>query len=154
MEGHEAAVLRGIDLTICRPWIIVVEATIPRTQIENYQSWEPTVLAADYQQVYSDGLNRFYLCNERSELAQSFRLPPNIFDGCITAEVFQSRTVLEQTIKEVHADSFATSIESESLDLVQLSNRVAQCLRASAGQLASELNASRLELELTKQREF
>ena len=153
VEGHEAAVLRGIDLTIYRPWIIVVEATIPGTRIENYQSWEPTILAADYKHVYSDGLNRFYLCNERSELAEAFRFPPNIFDGCITAEVFQSRAILEKTIKEVHASSFSTPVESVSLDLVQLSSQVAQCLRMSAGQLASELAASRLELERTKQRE-
>lgn len=149
VEGHEASVLRGIDFSIFRPWIIVVEATIPGTRIENYQSWEPTILAADYKHVYSDGLNRFYVCKERSELAEAFRFPPNIFDGCITAEVFQSRTKLEQMLKEVHA----TSADLESLDLIQLSSRVGQCFRMSAKQLASELTSARLELELTRQRE-
>ncbi len=149
VEGHEESVLRGIDLSIFRPWIIVVEATIPGTRIQNYQSWEPTILAADYKHVYSDGLNRFYLCNERSELAEAFRFPPNIFDGCITAEVFESRTMLEQTFKEIHA----SSLDSENLDLVQLSSRVAQCFRMLAGQMASELTAAKLELELIKQRE-
>lgn len=153
VEGHEAAVLRGIDLKTCRPWIIVVEATIPGTQIENYESWEPTILAADYKHVYSDGLNRFYLCNERSELVQAFQFPPNIFDGYITAEVLQVRTTLEQAIKEFHASSLASANEPESLDLVQLSSRVAQCLQVSAGQLSSELSGTRLELELTKKRE-
>ncbi len=80
VEGAEKTVLRGLDLTRWRPWILVVEATIPLSEELNYEVWEPSVLAAEYEMVYFDGLNRFYVAREHAELGQSFKAPPNVFD--------------------------------------------------------------------------
>jgi FkbM family methyltransferase len=81
VEGGELAVLRGADLEAFRPWIVLVEATRPNSQEENWQEWEPLLLAARYRFVWFDGLNRFYLAAERhAELAPHFRAPPNVYD--------------------------------------------------------------------------
>ena len=80
VEGHEREVLEGWDPTILRPWILVVEATVPNSNTPNYSSWEPIVLDAGYRCVYKDGLNRFYLAGEHDELASAFEYPPNVFD--------------------------------------------------------------------------
>ena len=45
-EGTEADVLAGLDLTRWRPWILVVEATHPRTPTPSHEAWEPDLLAA------------------------------------------------------------------------------------------------------------
>ena len=37
-------------------------------------------MSADYQFVYYDGLNRFYVADEHIDLQESFAIPPNVFD--------------------------------------------------------------------------
>jgi FkbM family methyltransferase len=85
VEGAERQVLLGNDWSSCRPWIIVVEATLPMTQIASYEGWEPIVLGADYQLAYEDGLNRFYVAAERQEILPAFFSPPNVFDSFVPA---------------------------------------------------------------------
>ncbi len=80
VEGFEAQVLRGWDSTVLRPWIIVVEATVPNSTAPDYQAWDPILVAADYRFVYFDGLNRFYVAAEHADLASAFAAPPNVFD--------------------------------------------------------------------------
>lgn len=81
VEGLEEKVLKGWDSQILRPWVMVVEATIPCSPETDYGSWDPILTAADYQFVYFDGLNRFYVAKEHAELAEAFSCPPNVFDG-------------------------------------------------------------------------
>jgi methyltransferase, FkbM family len=84
VEGFEGAVLQGNDWTCFRPWIIVVEATLPMVQIESHEPWEGILLQHGYRFTYADGLNRFYVAEERhSELFYSFKYPPNVFDDFI-----------------------------------------------------------------------
>jgi FkbM family methyltransferase len=81
VEGFEEQVLRGWDSERLRPWILVVEATVPNSTETDYEKWDPLVIAAGYRFVYFDGLNRFYIANEHPELAAAFSAPPNIFDA-------------------------------------------------------------------------
>lgn len=81
VEGMEEAVLRGNDWLKHRPWVVVVEATLPSTQQETQATWEQILLSADYHFVYSDGLNRFYVADEHRELITAFKYPPNVFDN-------------------------------------------------------------------------
>ena len=84
VEGAEAQVLAGADFAEFRPWIVVVEATRPLSQADASAAWEPALLAARYRFAWFDGLNRFYVADERwDELGQHFRAPPNVFDGFI-----------------------------------------------------------------------
>ncbi|WP_369571895.1 FkbM family methyltransferase, partial [Acidithiobacillus sp. IBUN Pt1247-S3] len=81
VEGFEEAALQGNDWGKNRPWIVVVEATLPSSQVESHETWEPILLAAGYLFSYADGLNRFYVVNEHAELLPAFKYPPNVFDG-------------------------------------------------------------------------
>jgi FkbM family methyltransferase len=84
VEGAEKAVLDGTDLKRFRPWIIVVESTIPNSPIQDYGSWEPYLLDNLYDFAYFDGLNRFYVAHEKSVLISEINIPPNVFDKFIT----------------------------------------------------------------------
>ncbi len=84
VEGVEQVVLKGLDLTRWRPWILVIEATIPMSSETNHEDWEHLVLTSQYELVYFDGLNRFYVAREHLELAEHFKTPPNFFDGFMT----------------------------------------------------------------------
>jgi len=81
VEGFEEKVLKGWDSQTLRPWVMVVEATIPGSPETDYAGWDPILTAAGYQFVYFDGLNRFYVAKEHAELAEAFSSPPNVFDG-------------------------------------------------------------------------
>lgn len=81
VEGAEKDVLLGIDFSIIRPWIILVESTLPSTQIEAFEQWESILLDSGYEYVYFDGLNRYYIAHEHGEIKTYFSTPPNIFDG-------------------------------------------------------------------------
>lgn len=79
VEGAEDLVIKGWRGD-ARPWVLVVESTLPLSQIQSHQGWEPHVLAKGYRFVYFDGLNRFYVSEEHRELADAFGPGANIFD--------------------------------------------------------------------------
>ncbi|HEV2676004.1 MAG TPA: FkbM family methyltransferase [Aliidongia sp.] len=80
VEGFERAVLAGADLKNFRPWIILIEATAPNSQVPTHDQWEDLLIAADYRCVWFDGLNRYYVSAEKAELADAFQVQPNVFD--------------------------------------------------------------------------
>jgi len=83
VEGHEAAVLRGADWTRHRPWIVVVESTVPTTETPSHEESDAILTGAGYRFVYFDGLSRFYLARECDHLSGCFGSPPNVFDDFV-----------------------------------------------------------------------
>lgn len=102
VEGWEAEVLEGLDLATYRPIVLLIEATLPGTRIESHAAWEPTVLAAGYSFVYFDGLNRFYVADEHSELKSHFSVPLNSFDQFETAPQAQAKIDAEQRLNAMN----------------------------------------------------
>jgi FkbM family methyltransferase len=80
VEGFERQVLSGAELTRFRPWIILIEATEPLTSKGAWEDWERILLRSRYEFVHFDGLNRWYLAEERSHLKARFEAPSNVFD--------------------------------------------------------------------------
>jgi FkbM family methyltransferase len=95
VEGAEHRVLRGGDFNRYRPWIVLVEATHPATQQPSHESWEETLLNAGYDFAYFDGLNRFYVAKEHSELSKLIAVPPNVFDDFVPVEQIEAEQALE-----------------------------------------------------------
>jgi FkbM family methyltransferase len=95
VEGFEKFVLEGLDLSRWRPWIIVIEANKPGSAIPDFESWEEMILSSAYKFVYFDGLNRFYIAEEHSELANQLKIPPNVFDEFIHSRLFNATMELE-----------------------------------------------------------
>lgn len=91
VEGFERQVLEGNDWIKYRPIVILLEALAPQYEsahpniheqenIYTFQEWEDILFSSNYQFVYFDGLNRFYLDNAYSHLKHRF-IPPNGFDN-------------------------------------------------------------------------
>src|SRR5262245_6648692 len=98
-EGAEMAILQGADFGKIRPWIILVEATLPLSIEESYYHWEPLLLNAGYEYAYFDGLNRYYVAGEHENLMDAFKAPPNVFDDFVRSE----RLELERRAREAEA---------------------------------------------------
>lgn len=81
VEGAETTALRGFSFEKHRPWIVVIEATEPLSQERCDQSAAEYLSAHAYTHVFFDGLNSFYVCNEKIHLAQHFDRPANPLDG-------------------------------------------------------------------------
>src|SRR5207253_2773693 len=110
VEGAEGGVIAGINLERFRPWVMLIEALDPITQRPAFQDWEEKVLAGGYQFVYFDGLNRFYVAREHSELLSAFAAPPNVLDDFVLSSVAHS------TQKVVDAKATAAAAEKRAIE--------------------------------------
>jgi hypothetical protein len=99
-EGMEENVIRSWGNNPARPWIVVVESTLPSTDIEvSYGLNELTALG--YTNVYFDALNKFYVHKLHPELLSSFRHGPNVFDDFIRADHNKMRDQAEILNKDL-----------------------------------------------------
>jgi len=132
VEGYEQCVLDSASFTRHRPWIVLVEATLPLTSIPSYSSWEPGLLAKGYVHVYSDGLNRFYLASEKhAELHERFAFPPNVFDEYEVARVHQLEVALHDAVLRLDEETsrFADQHALQSAQVRELTLRLLETAR-------------------------
>lgn len=112
VEGAEEQVLRTLDLSIWRPWLVIVEATAPLSNIPTHGAWEPLLLSADYGHVWFDGLNRWYVAAEhRAQLMRHFDRPPNFFDRFIS----HREHLLSEALQRIHSVSAESSLAKYKL---------------------------------------
>jgi FkbM family methyltransferase len=81
VEGAERLALEGLDRTRFRPWMIVLESVLPNRPQPNFSDWEHLLLDTDYEFVYFDAVNRFYLAKEHLDLKVHFNHPPCVWDN-------------------------------------------------------------------------
>lgn len=125
VEGLEEAVLRGNDWTDNRPWIVVVEATLPSSETESYHGWEPVLVEAGYRFCYADGLNRYYLAQEHAELIPAFRYPPNVFDEFRLNEHIEAEaSAREAQDRAARAEDRAAQFEDRAAQFEDLAGQV------------------------------
>jgi FkbM family methyltransferase len=120
VEGAEADVLGGMDLSRWRPWILVIEATLPNTQTESHEDWEAELLARDYQYAHFDGLNRYYVAREHAELVRVLAVQPNVFDRFITWEQERAEKQLaEERAARLEAETQVARLSAEAAALTR-----------------------------------
>jgi FkbM family methyltransferase len=81
VEGAEAEVLAGADFARFRPKVIVVEAIKPFTLAPAWDEWEPLLARHGYAYVWDDELNRYYVAEEASALAERLTEGPKWYAG-------------------------------------------------------------------------
>ena len=139
VEGFEMQVLKGLNLKNIRPWIIVIESTLPNSQIENYGKWESILINGQYNFVYFDGLNRFYVASEHDEFDDSFNVPPNYFD-------FFRRSSEQWTLDELKASEQKTYAKESEILLIakdlDISNKELSEKNGIINSVKDELKAS------------
>ena len=138
VEGFEEEVLRGIDFGRWRPWIVVVEATMPNSRETNHGQWERLVSAHNYQYACFDGLNRYYVAGEHAELVAVLGTPPNVFDDFIPAQLDQAWRQLTE---------LGALQEQSGLEAHALRTRAAERERELAAQLQAREEYARAQME-------
>lgn len=82
VEGGESEVIAGIDFVVFRPWVIIVEV-VAGDMTDPDLSWVARLEEAEYREVYFDGINKFFLAEEKSVLSDRFEVPVNVLDDYI-----------------------------------------------------------------------
>ncbi len=98
VEGHERQVLAGSNFRTWRPRVVLVESTRPGTSIANHQAWEQILVDADYDFAIFDGINRYYVRREDSELVAPLSVPVNAMDQFVPYQQF----LLTQELQRYH----------------------------------------------------
>src|SRR6266545_1788243 len=147
VEGFEEIVLRGWDSQTLRPWIILVEATIPLSAETDYGTSDAILTTAGYQFVYFDGLNRFYVSKEHADLAEAFSCPPNVFDnvqlsGLASSELCRGLVTLHQAREK----ELTTQVEKLAIE-VNAANEHNTGLQVHAEWLQTEWDAAKQRVE-------
>jgi FkbM family methyltransferase len=101
VEGGEHAIVRSTDWRIIRPTVLVIEATLICSNKLSNQEWEPLLLESGYVRSYFDGINCFYVPEERADLLQHFEVPINVLDNFVRFDA--SRTALEVSAQDLTA---------------------------------------------------
>lgn len=119
VEGFEKDVLEGADFKKYRPWIILVEATLPNTQILNFDIWENILLSNNYIFSFFDGVNRYYISTEKfDELYKAFEMPITVFDDYVPWRELQLQQNLDNiniTIEAIKSNNSMLKSENEVL---------------------------------------
>jgi len=111
IEGGEKEALAGWRNAKIKPWIFVIESTIPLKAFQVYANWEPLIIAKGYRFVYFDGLNRFYLSEDHLDLEERINLPPNVFDDFTLSGTATSKWSENLTGKIAHLQKCVTQMQ-------------------------------------------
>ncbi|MEN3794780.1 FkbM family methyltransferase [Fulvimarina sp. MAC3] len=116
VEGMEKRVIEGWQSSSVRPWIVLVESTIPLSEEQNYQEWEDILVRLGYNFKYFDGLNRFYVHTDHLELGAAFGPGPNFFDHfkLTAASDFVDTDEMNAVIASERAARLAAEQDSEN----------------------------------------
>jgi FkbM family methyltransferase len=139
VEGFEGEVLRGMDFARWRPWVLVIEATLPNSRVTNHETWEHLVLGKGYKFAWFDGLNRYYVAQEHPELRAAFGVQPNVFDEFVSHHLYKAWEATKQVTRALRdSESHASLARIEMHDAMQR----AQYYEDQASALRDELAAA------------
>jgi FkbM family methyltransferase len=136
VEGAEYDVLKSISFEIVRPWIVVVEATKPRTAIDVSVEWETLLIEQNYIFAYFDGLNKFYVAKEKSILLDRLKTPPNIFDNFILNTQLKAEKKSQEM--ELMVKELEKVVNEGNIMISKVNNRVNE-LKLVVNKLTSKL---------------
>lgn len=80
VEGAEPEVLAGMDFKRYRPRVVMIEAMVPGVFTEAWKQWDPMLLEQGYRFAFFDNLNRCYVAEEETALAERFPKEPAAWD--------------------------------------------------------------------------
>lgn len=145
VEGAEADVLRGLDLRIWRPWVLVVEATAPNSTTPTHGEWEADVLAHGYEYCLFDGLSRYYVASEKAdELRHDLSYPASVWDDY--------RTLADIASQEERGDLLAQVVHWRSVALSSWADTVSREIQQQADLARLRRQVKRLRDELRRMR--
>lgn len=155
VEGFEGEVLKGMDFARWRPWVLVIEATLPNSRETNHASWEHLVTSQRYRFVWFDGLNRYYVAEEHAELLPHFGIQPNVFDDYISHHLDKSWAAakrLSKALKESQQE--ARDISERAARSIEQAHQAAMLAQQAHQQALAALHHATARAEQAEQQKL
>ena len=143
VEGAEADVLRGMDFSRFRPWIVVAEATEPLSSARVDEAYEELMLSHGYQRAYFDGLNVFYVADEHADLIGALATPPSVFDDYVTVGQHKLDILVKEQSGMIHEQS---TMIGEQANMIGKQSGLIDTLTQRTKLQEDELDALRLAI--------
>jgi len=138
-EGFEKKVLEGLDFNRFRPWVVLVEATEPNTNIPSFSNWEYLITSNEYSFVFFDGLNRYYVAKEREEFVGLFDAPVSVVDNYIKySEVIADSAARDSMWKLRKLSAWWNMEQARLNELLEVERRALDIERNEAQKLANQ----------------
>lgn len=125
-EGSEEEVLKGLDLSMYRPWIILVESNNSQGMNDESDKCELLLKNASYSCVYYDGINKFYLANEHDKYKKYFNAPPNVNDNFVKYLELKNAENVEIHNKNHEIKLLNEGTQTLSNKVISLSNAISE----------------------------
>lgn len=100
-EGAERAILESSNWNKFRPEIVIVESILPWMRETTHEEWEEILTNNRYKFVVFDGINRFYVREESSSLAEDLTYPITVLDNFIPEEEGKLRNQFKAAQDEI-----------------------------------------------------
>ncbi|MCP6762061.1 MAG: FkbM family methyltransferase [Fischerella sp. CENA71] len=110
VEGLEEQVISGGNWEIFRPTILVIETTLPGTNIRCENNIPSFLTKKGYQHVLFDGINDYYISEESGDLAKYLSFPINVLDDYINYRFIEKQSSA-QIIQLSSQDKIDTNYE-------------------------------------------
>ncbi len=139
-EFSEVEILNSWKSKSVKPAIVVVEVLHPLHKMQANDEITELMGSKGYVEAYFDGLNKFYISKNNSEMKIYFNLPPNIFDN------FSVSKFTTSGIARNEEKVFSNALASE---IARTNNKIeaAQCALFNA---LAELELAKTELKESK----
>ncbi|MEQ1515794.1 MAG: FkbM family methyltransferase, partial [Usitatibacteraceae bacterium] len=146
VEGMELDVLRGWQRSASRPWVVVVESTLPNSQTEAHASWEPELVGRGYRFAYFDGLNRYYVASKHQELLALLRCGANVFDRFVPVSVVRlEKEVNHLAGRNALLTSYLDEMEDAVITFGDSTINASESLTDKANRIRAKLTGDQLE---------
>jgi FkbM family methyltransferase len=147
VEGFEGEVLRGMDFARWRPWVLVIEATLPNSRATCHEGWEHLVTGHGYRFAWFDGLNRYYVAPEHAALLRHFGVQPNVFDDYISHHLERAWDATRRSQQALQASDARLDEALRRADALAHEQHGAQA-EAGAARAAAQADALQLRTAL------
>jgi len=134
VEGLETAVIVGAEWQRWRPRVIVVKSTGSESSIDAHSEWEPVLNDASYVPALFDGINRFYVLANETDLLERLSRPASVLDEFTDAShlaevgALQAAVVELEHVLEVERTTIAR-LETTSAQAEAMGHRIKELLR-------------------------
>jgi len=145
VEGMEADVLASWGNNPARPWIIIIEATVPNTQVPTDHEWNDLLIQRGYCHVHFDGLSRYFVHESHAELKSQFAAPANVFDQFAVAPHHFSAAVVRAQL-----EASEQRVLTQAAELLRLNEE----LLATTQRLQNEQRAQEMALSHAHEKEL
>jgi FkbM family methyltransferase len=129
VNGNEEDVILGHDWSNFRPWIVLVASHEAGDAHDVVDATQEHLKKHAYKPVYFDGINRFYLAEERRDMEYVFRTPPNVRDNFMFSRENNTSLELKKVSAELKKLSFA---KREAVILREMLDKANQNILATA----------------------